>query len=124
SSVMFRRGIMTSPANMSLTLEEDAENAQPCVNPGNPVFSCMKKAPVVRVMTAGGTRSMNVLYKTTSSDYGLYPAPIEGSKGSFYPKTQRFSDGLRKSGMYCDNSFNTGLDRSRVYDCPNLQHTL
>lgn len=37
---------------------------------------------------------------------------------------QRFTEDLGNCGMLRDNAFNTSLDRSRVYDCPNLQNTI
>uniref|UniRef100_A0A8D3ALZ9 Uncharacterized protein n=1 Tax=Scophthalmus maximus TaxID=52904 RepID=A0A8D3ALZ9_SCOMX len=90
------------------------EDTKPCVSPGNPVFSCMMAR----------TKHQNPLYRTTASDYGRQSPTFESSASSFYPRSQRFTKDLGRIGMYRDNTFNTALDRSRVCDYPNLQHTI
>uniref|UniRef100_A0A671V6F4 Uncharacterized protein n=1 Tax=Sparus aurata TaxID=8175 RepID=A0A671V6F4_SPAAU len=109
---------------MSASQEQPLENGKTCANPGNPVFSCMMTPEVKDVRLPRRAKPQNPLYRTTSSAYGLLPPTFESSPCTFHPKSQRFTEELSKSGMYCDNTFNTALDRSRVYDCPNLQHTV
>nr|XP_033775639.1 uncharacterized protein C15orf65 homolog [Geotrypetes seraphini]XP_033775640.1 uncharacterized protein C15orf65 homolog [Geotrypetes seraphini] len=94
-----------------------------CTNPGNPVFSCMidARAPPSKMSL---TKAHSILYKTTSDSYGALPTYCEIAPCSHHPLTQRFSDPLGICGMYRNHSFNTALDRSKVYDDPILQHTV
>uniref|UniRef100_A0A8C3AVP3 Uncharacterized protein n=1 Tax=Cyclopterus lumpus TaxID=8103 RepID=A0A8C3AVP3_CYCLU len=104
--------------------EHQVENRKTCVNPGNPVFSCMMTAAVKDGGPALRAKPQNLLYRTTSNEYGRLPPTFESSPCTFHPKSHVFTKALIKSGMYRDNSFNTALDRSRVYDCPHLHHTI
>ncbi|KAL7879211.1 hypothetical protein AOLI_G00101850 [Acnodon oligacanthus] len=47
-----------------------------------------------------------------------------GGQLMLHVSTQAFSQHLGQCGMSRDSSFNTSLDHSRVYDCPNLQNTI
>ncbi|KAJ3596617.1 hypothetical protein NHX12_003021 [Muraenolepis orangiensis] len=69
-------------------------------------------------------RGVSPWFKTTSSEYGALRPTSGSSPCTYHPLSQAFSKDLGQCGMYRDNSFNTSLDRSRVQDCPNLQHTL
>uniref|UniRef100_A0A3Q3WXD3 Uncharacterized protein n=1 Tax=Mola mola TaxID=94237 RepID=A0A3Q3WXD3_MOLML len=106
---------------MSASNEQHIENSNACSNPGNPVFSCMSTPAVKQGRTTPWAKPQNLLYRTTSSEYGLLSPTSETSPCAFHPKSHRFSEKLRRSGMYRDNSFNTALDRGRVYDATNLQ---
>ncbi|XP_026167724.1 uncharacterized protein C15orf65 [Mastacembelus armatus] len=115
---------MKGSAMMALSQEQQVENKKTCASPGNPVFSCMMTSAAKEVLPVLWLKAQNPLYRTTSSDYGLFPPTFESAPCTFHPKSQRFSEDLAKSGMFCDSTFNTALDRNRVYDCPSLQHTI
>ncbi|XP_077423343.1 piercer of microtubule wall 2 protein [Vanacampus margaritifer] len=109
---------------MSAPEEEQSENTQTCINHGNPVFTYTTTSSYKGATLSPWSKPQNPLYRTTSSDYGLYPPTPETTPCTYYPKSQKFTNYMAESGMYRDNCFNTTLDRSRVYDCPNLQHTI
>ncbi|XP_028679580.1 piercer of microtubule wall 2 protein [Erpetoichthys calabaricus] len=94
-----------------------------CSTPGNPVFSCMLK-PEIPQKAWTFVKTQNPLYKTTSHDYGFLPPTYESSPCVYNPVYMEFSAHLGTCGMYRNNSLNTVVDKSRVYDNPNLQHTL
>ncbi|OCT86965.1 hypothetical protein XELAEV_18020655mg [Xenopus laevis] len=99
------------------------KNGHPCVNPGNPVFSCMA-TPVTPTNHMFQAKQQNMLFKTSSSEYGALLPTYEMAPCSHHPVSQRFSQHLGQCGMYRNHSFNTMIDRSKVHDCPNLQYTL
>ncbi|XP_049578145.1 piercer of microtubule wall 2 protein [Syngnathus scovelli] len=109
---------------MSAPAKEEPEKTQACVNFGNPVFTCTTTPSFKGVTQSRWSQRQNPLYRTTSADYGLYPPTVETTPCTYHPKSQKFTNLLGKTGMYRDDCFNTALDRSRVYDCPNLQHTI
>lgn len=109
---------------MSASQEKQVENTEPCANPGNPVFSCMLTSEMKGRHLALWSKTQHPLYRTTSSDYGLRTQTSGTSRRAFYPKSQKFTEEIRKTGLFRDNSLNTTLDRSKVYDCPDLQNTI
>ncbi|XP_009884071.1 PREDICTED: uncharacterized protein C15orf65 homolog [Charadrius vociferus] len=94
-----------------------------CGNPGNPVFSCMLDAETL--MINGSLKKPQVLlFKTTSSEYGAISPVSQMVARTYHPVDQTFSKHLLTCGSLEDSYLNTAIDRSRVYDHPNLQHTL
>ncbi|XP_010139937.1 PREDICTED: uncharacterized protein C15orf65 homolog [Buceros rhinoceros silvestris] len=105
------------------TEQNQAPHLTPCANPGNPVFSCMLDPKTL--MTNGSLRKPQVLlFRTTSSDYGAIPPNAQLAPCTYHPVDHTFSKHLLPCGPFQDSGLNTALDRSRVCDCPNFQHTL
>ncbi|XP_009868397.1 PREDICTED: uncharacterized protein C15orf65 homolog [Apaloderma vittatum] len=94
-----------------------------CVNPGNPVFSCVLD-PKTLTTNGSWTKPQVLLFKTTSSEYGAIPPISQMLPCTYHPVDQTFSKYLLTFGTFQDNGLNTAIDRSRVYDYPNFQHTL
>nr|XP_009679714.1 PREDICTED: uncharacterized protein C15orf65 homolog [Struthio camelus australis] len=94
-----------------------------CANPGNPVFSCMLD-PKTLTTNSFLTKPQILLFKTTSSEYGAIPPTSQTVPCTYHPKDQTFSKHLHTCGSFRNSHLNTAPDRSRVYDYPNLQHTL
>ncbi|XP_010073521.1 PREDICTED: uncharacterized protein C15orf65 homolog [Pterocles gutturalis] len=117
---------MTSAEKLpsSLNTEQNQPPHLPlCANPGNPVFSCMLDPKAL--MTDGSlTKPQVLLFKTTSGEYGAIPPISQMVPRSYHPVDHTFSKHLLTCGSFPDSSLNTAIDRSRVYDNPNIQHTL
>ncbi|XP_058244386.1 piercer of microtubule wall 2 protein isoform X2 [Hemibagrus wyckioides] len=88
----------------------------PCLNPGNPVFSC--------TLNPSSSSGQSLLYRTTSCEYGSRSPTFESSPCVYHPMSQAFSKHLGTCGMSRDTSFNTSLDRSKVCDRINLHNTI
>ncbi|XP_053933779.1 piercer of microtubule wall 2 protein [Cuculus canorus] len=94
-----------------------------CTSPGNPVFSCMLD-PKTLMTNGSSTKPQLLLFKTTSSEYGAIPPVTQMVPRAYHPVDLTFSKHLMTCGSFQNGYLNTALDRSRVYDYPNLQHTL
>lgn len=104
--------------------EKIEENGgSPCMTLGNPVFSCTMnpRTPTSNIFQA---RQESILFRTTSSEYGAVRPSYEVAPCYHYPVSQQFSEHLGTCGMYRNNSLNTVVDKSKVYDCVNLHNTL
>nr|XP_045016808.1 uncharacterized protein C15orf65 homolog [Jaculus jaculus] len=95
----------------------------PCVNPGNPVFSCMLDPKTLCTATSLSEPQM-IMYKTSAGHCGAFSPLPQFLPCNYKPKEQAFSSFIRATGFYQNNSLNTGPDRSRTIDCPSFQHTL
>ncbi|XP_010967779.2 uncharacterized protein C15orf65 homolog isoform X1 [Camelus ferus] len=111
----------TSASNSDTEMKP--EQLPPCVNPGNPVFSCMLDPKTLHTATSLSKPKM-IMYKTNSSNYGEF-LPMPQFLPCYYaPKDQVFSSRIRATGFYQNNTLNTAPDRTRTLDFPNFQHTL
>ncbi|XP_007479776.1 piercer of microtubule wall 2 protein isoform X1 [Monodelphis domestica] len=95
----------------------------PCVNPGNPVFSCMLDPSSLQTSNTLSKPHM-IMYKTTSENYGEMTPAAPFLPCGYFPKNGTFTSHLRLTGMFQNHYLNTALDRGRVIDFPNFQHTL
>ncbi|KAM5340346.1 piercer of microtubule wall 2 protein isoform 2-T2 [Glossophaga mutica] len=111
----------TSASNSATEMKP--EQLPTCVNPGNPVFSCMLDPKTLHTATSLSQPKM-VMYKTSSSAYGEFSPIPQFFPCNYTPKGQEFSSLIRATGFYQNNTLNTVLDRSRTLDFPNFQHTL
>ncbi|XP_030173992.1 uncharacterized protein C15orf65 homolog [Lynx canadensis] len=103
--------------------EMKPEQLPPCVNPGNPVFSCMLDPKTLHTATSLSKPKM-IMYKTSSSNYGEFSPMPQFFPCNYSPKEQVFSSHIRATGFYQNNTLNTAPDRTRTLDFPNFQHTL
>nr|XP_017497285.2 uncharacterized protein C15orf65 homolog isoform X1 [Manis javanica] len=111
----------TSASNSDTEMKP--EQLHPCVNPGNPVFSCMLDPKTLYTATSLSKPKM-IMYKTNSSNYGAFLPMPQFFPCSYTPKEQVFSSHIRATGFYQNNTLNTAPDRTRTLDFPNFQHTL
>ncbi|XP_055135204.2 piercer of microtubule wall 2 protein [Symphalangus syndactylus] len=111
----------TSPSNSDTEMK--SEQLPPCVNPGNPVFSCMLDPKTLQTATSLSKPQM-IMYKTNSSHYGEFLPIPQFFPCNYTPKEQVFSSHIRATGFYQNNTLNTAPDRTRTLDFPNIQHTL
>ncbi|KAM9090278.1 piercer of microtubule wall 2 protein isoform 1-T1 [Megaptera novaeangliae] len=111
----------TSASNSETEMKP--EQLPPCVNPGNPVFSCMLDPKTLHTATSLSKPKM-IMYKTNSSNYGEFLPMPQFFPCYYTPKDQVFSSNIRATGFYQNNTLNTAPDRTRTLDFPNFQHTL
>ncbi|XP_049981488.1 piercer of microtubule wall 2 protein [Alexandromys fortis] len=112
-----KKSTLTSDAEMK------PEPPAPCVNPGNPVFSCMVDPKTLHTTTSLSKPQM-IMYKTNSSQYGAFSPRPQFFPCKYIPTEQVFSNHIRATGFYQNNSLNITPDRTRTVDFPNFQHTL
>ena len=90
---------------------------------GNPIFS-----PIYTKVTYEDPRSKEqgswyksepMLYKTSSGEYGKYPAKKHHLPVQYFGQDTKFSEDQIATGAYRYNGFNTALDSSKVmpFDC-------
>ncbi|XP_026693849.2 piercer of microtubule wall 2 protein-like [Ciona intestinalis] len=109
-----------SPKSAQQALRESKTTE--CANPGNPLFSCMAKVEVVKDEMKRNQcfQTHHPLYQTSAGTYGELPPSAQTAPSTFHGKSQRFSQHLGKCGMYRNHSLNTALDKSKVYDFPQM----
>ncbi|KAM8839502.1 piercer of microtubule wall 2 protein [Synchiropus picturatus] len=104
---------------------QQPEKAKQCPSPGNPVFSCMFAPPTKeKAARQKWAISQNILYRTSSNEYGRLPSTADTAPTTYRPKSYKFSKDLARCGMYQENSLNTAIDKSKVCDFSNLKKTV
>ncbi|XP_048189262.1 uncharacterized protein C15orf65 homolog isoform X2 [Perognathus longimembris pacificus] len=107
----------------SSDMEMKCEPLPACVNPGNPVFSCMLDPKTICTRTSLSHPQM-IMYKTNSGHYGEFLPKPQFFPCNYTPREDKFSNHIRATGIYQNNGLNTAPDRTRTLDCPNFQRTL
>uniref|UniRef100_A0A669P268 Uncharacterized protein n=1 Tax=Phasianus colchicus TaxID=9054 RepID=A0A669P268_PHACC len=82
----------------------------PCTNPWNPTFSCMLESSML-LTSSSLAKPQVLLFKTASHKYSPTIPTAQMLPLMYHPLDQTFPEHLLTCG-------------SRVYDYPNLQHTL
>lgn len=91
-------------------------------NVGNPVFTCAIDVPVEmpspvvpeECLPGYSCQPVNIMYRTTSSEYGSLPPTCYSVPSTYHPMSQQFSEVLGKCGMPRNHSLNCAADKSRV----------
>jgi len=99
-------------------------NKESIHNFGNPVFTYKADLPVElsppvqctpeEVAAGYSSEPVNIMYKTSSQEYGSRPPTLMSAPLVFHARSQRFSDRLGKCGMPRNRGMNCSLDKSRV----------
>jgi len=61
-------------------------------------------------------KKINPLYRTSNSDYGMNKPTVHTMPTTYLAKSAAFTGHLGKTGMYRNQSLNTAITRSKVYD--------
>ena len=109
-------------AKLPATAQEAIAGEKKVPNSGNPIFSCLGevKLPETGLPRDEFYQPHHPLYQTSSNAYGEMHATPASVPSTFYAKSQKFSQHLGVCGMYRNNSLNTAMDRSKVYDPPRM----
>jgi len=103
---------------------DNTKDATKVYNIGNPVFTfATDVSPYIEhEMTTENCSEgylcdpINIMYRTTSREYGSRAPTVCTVPSTFCPKSNKFSDHLGKCGMPRNRSLNCGLDKSNVPD--------
>ncbi|XP_062929212.1 piercer of microtubule wall 1 protein-like [Mobula hypostoma] len=66
------------------------------------------------------SRPINPIYRTTNQVYGSQRPTVHEMPTSYFSVSRKLSNHLSKCGMYRDNGFNVGLEKSLVTGPDNL----
>ncbi|XP_042750067.1 uncharacterized protein C15orf65 homolog, partial [Lagopus leucura] len=95
----------------------------PPTNPWNPMSPCMLE-PGTLLPSSSLAKPQVLLFETASYEYNTAVPTAQMLPHTYLPLDQTFPEHLLTCGSSQDSYLNTAFDRSRVYDYPNLQHTL
>ena len=104
------------------TAQEVLAGEKKVPNSGNPIFTCLGevKNPETGLPRDEYYQPHHPLYQTSSNAYGEMHSTPASVPSTFHSKSMKFSQHLGVCGMYRNQSLNTAMDRSKVYDPPRM----
>ncbi|RDD43198.1 UPF0691 protein C9orf116-like protein [Trichoplax sp. H2] len=130
---LIKEGATTSEFYRTSKLPERFNNPaidrkNPVSTSGNPIFTCQREVTDIPTVSLdkssdGGewfkgytAKPQHPMYRTTSSQVGSHPPTVHTMPTQYHAKSQKFSQHLGQCGMTRNQSLNTAIEKSRVFD--------